>query len=398
MTGTARATRILIRGGRVYDHDGDVHQPAAADILIAGERIERIGPNLPAEAGVESHRCRGQARRAGFRQRALPFARRDGEGPVRGNAVRHLDPAFQSRQLRSALPRGGAAAHADRRGRVAPQRHHHDPGLSDRWCRRTRPWSTPCCRPTRRPASASCSRSRRAIAPRSTSRRSSRKTCPRRSASALRAPIARPAMSSISSRRRSSGYGLHPTPRQTWALAPSAPQRCSHELLEGIAALSRQHGLPVFTHVYETRIQAAAARQAAVRSFAARRAGARRPDERASQRRARRLAHAARHRADSRRRARAWCIIRSATSSSRAASRRSRPASRRRRHRARLRQLQLRRDAEHLYRHADAVPAAGGDRSGARSDQCGLCAEGRDACGSESGRLSATRSARSSPA
>ena len=55
--------------------------------------------------------------------------------------------------------------------------------------------------------------------------------------------------------------GLRPTPRQTWALAPSAPQRCSQELLEGIADLSRIHGLPVFTHVYETRIQAAAARQ-----------------------------------------------------------------------------------------------------------------------------------------
>src|SRR5947207_7499214 len=54
--------------------------------------------------------------------------------------------------------------------------------------------------------------------------------------------------------------GQRPTPRQTWALAPSAPQRCSPELLEGIAALSRTHGLPVFTHVYETRIQAAAAR------------------------------------------------------------------------------------------------------------------------------------------
>jgi hypothetical protein len=46
---------------------------------------------------------------------------------------------------------------------------------------------------------------------------------------------------------------------QTWALAPSAPQRCSAELLEGIASLSREHGLPVLTHVYETRAQAAAA-------------------------------------------------------------------------------------------------------------------------------------------
>src|SRR3982751_1080136 len=49
MTGTAQAARILIRGGRVYDHDGDVHQPAQADILIGGERIERIGTNLPAD-------------------------------------------------------------------------------------------------------------------------------------------------------------------------------------------------------------------------------------------------------------------------------------------------------------------------------------------------------------
>jgi cytosine/adenosine deaminase-related metal-dependent hydrolase len=31
------------------------------------------------------------------------------------------------------------------------------------------------------------------------------------------------------------------------------------ELLEGIAALSREHGLPVLTYVYETRVHAAAA-------------------------------------------------------------------------------------------------------------------------------------------
>ncbi len=43
MTGTAQVARILIRGGRVYDHDGDVHQPAQADILIArrADRADR---------------------------------------------------------------------------------------------------------------------------------------------------------------------------------------------------------------------------------------------------------------------------------------------------------------------------------------------------------------------
>lgn len=54
--------------------------------------------------------------------------------------------------------------------------------------------------------------------------------------------------------------GKNPYPQLTWALGPSAPQRCSPELLEGIAELSRVHALPVLTHVYETRAQAAAAR------------------------------------------------------------------------------------------------------------------------------------------
>jgi len=49
-------------------------------------------------------------------------------------------------------------------------------------------------------------------------------------------------------------------PRLRWALSPSGPQRSSRALLEGIAGLSQRHGLPVLTHVYETRAQAAKAR------------------------------------------------------------------------------------------------------------------------------------------
>src|SRR5205085_11729447 len=66
MTGSAQVERILIRGGRVYDHDGDIHQPAQADILISGERIERIGPNLSAEAGVEIINAAGKLVLPGF--------------------------------------------------------------------------------------------------------------------------------------------------------------------------------------------------------------------------------------------------------------------------------------------------------------------------------------------
>lgn len=46
----------------------------------------------------------------------------------------------------------------------------------------------------------------------------------------------------------------------TWGVAPSGPQRCSEPLLRWAAALSRDRGLPVFTHVYETRSQAVHAR------------------------------------------------------------------------------------------------------------------------------------------
>jgi cytosine/adenosine deaminase-related metal-dependent hydrolase len=49
---------------------------------------------------------------------------------------------------------------------------------------------------------------------------------------------------------------------QHWALSASGPQRCSNELLEGIADLSQRHDLPIFTHVYETPAQLARARSA----------------------------------------------------------------------------------------------------------------------------------------
>jgi 5-methylthioadenosine/S-adenosylhomocysteine deaminase len=50
-------------------------------------------------------------------------------------------------------------------------------------------------------------------------------------------------------------------PRMTWGLSPSGPQRSSRALLEGVADLSRRHELPVFTHVYETKAQTAKARE-----------------------------------------------------------------------------------------------------------------------------------------
>src|SRR5262249_45639844 len=45
--------RTLIRCGQVYDHDGDVHKPAVADILIEGDSIVAVGANLSADGAQE---------------------------------------------------------------------------------------------------------------------------------------------------------------------------------------------------------------------------------------------------------------------------------------------------------------------------------------------------------
>ena len=42
-------SRLLIRGGHVYDHDGDIHKPAIADILIEEAEIAAVGPDIPDE-------------------------------------------------------------------------------------------------------------------------------------------------------------------------------------------------------------------------------------------------------------------------------------------------------------------------------------------------------------
>ena len=49
-------------------------------------------------------------------------------------------------------------------------------------------------------------------------------------------------------------------PRFSWAVSPSGPQRSSRQLLDGVCDLAGRHRLPIFTHVYETKAQTAKAR------------------------------------------------------------------------------------------------------------------------------------------
>ncbi len=50
-------------------------------------------------------------------------------------------------------------------------------------------------------------------------------------------------------------------PRMTWALAPSSPERCSRGMLTRIAELAARYELPVFTHLYISKAEALNARR-----------------------------------------------------------------------------------------------------------------------------------------
>jgi 5-methylthioadenosine/S-adenosylhomocysteine deaminase len=256
-------SRYLIRGGRIYDHDGDVNQPAIADLLINGETIERIAPSIAPDAGVEVIDAKGKLIIPGMVNahyhshdvlakglfEEMPFD----VWTLHSNPGNYGNRSQREIRLRTLL----GAAESLRNGittiqdflTVVPQ----DDATVDTVLSAYEEAGV-------RVVFAVAVRDKAAldIAP----------FIPKDLPEAIRQKLAGTDRTARSELDYVAGQikrlGLKPTPRQTWALAPSAPQRCSPELLEGMAALSRQHGLPVFTHVYETRPQAAAAR---VQSF-----------------------------------------------------------------------------------------------------------------------------------
>lgn len=51
-----------------------------------------------------------------------------------------------------------------------------------------------------------------------------------------------------------------PRPRRHWALGPSAPERCTPALMARTMDMARRHGIPVFSHLYESKGMALQAR------------------------------------------------------------------------------------------------------------------------------------------
>lgn len=54
-----------------------------------------------------------------------------------------------------------------------------------------------------------------------------------------------------------------PRPRVSWALGPSAPERCSTALMQRTMELARRYDIPVYSHIYESRGMALQARLSA---------------------------------------------------------------------------------------------------------------------------------------
>jgi cytosine/adenosine deaminase-related metal-dependent hydrolase len=261
MASIRQANRTLIRGGRIYDHAGDVHQPATADVLISGETIERVASNIQVTSDLEVIEATGKLVVPGFVNahyhshdvmakglfEEMPFD----VWTLHSNPGNYGTRSLQEVRLRTLIGaaemlRNGITTVQDFLTVVPSDEAYVDTVLSA--------------------YDEAGIRVVFGIAARDLAALDIAPFIPKDLPDAIRRRIAGSDRTAKSELDFVAGQikrlGRNPTPRQTWALAPSAPQRCSAELLEGIAALSREHDLPVFTHVYETRIQASAARLA----------------------------------------------------------------------------------------------------------------------------------------
>jgi cytosine/adenosine deaminase-related metal-dependent hydrolase len=259
MTEINQTGRYLIRGGRVYDHDGDVHQPAAADLLIADGRIERVAPAIAPPDATEIVEASGKLVVPGFVNahyhshdallkgmfEELPFD----IWALHTNAASYGKRSLHEIRIRTLI----GAAEMLRNGITTVQDfltiHPAEEAIIDTVL------------------SAYAEAGIRVVLGISARDRAALDIAPLMTRSLPEAIRQRLIGTSRPTREeldfiagQIKRLGANPRPLATWGLAPSAPQRCSPELLEGLAALSREHRLPVFTHVYETRPQAAAAR------------------------------------------------------------------------------------------------------------------------------------------
>jgi 5-methylthioadenosine/S-adenosylhomocysteine deaminase len=247
---------LLVRGGQVYDHDGDVHKPAVADILIADGDIVAVGPDLAADGAHEvidarrrlvvpglinahyhSHDtlCRGMFEELPLEMwllYTLPMGANRSKEELRARtlvgAVESLRCGITTVQdMLGLIPLDDDSADVV----IAAYR---EAGI--RVVFSPMVWDVP---------PIAMVRHRDSLPP---------------DIQDMLGTTGRPIREQIDYlehqfRRHPAGGTLH------WAIAPFAPQRCTPEMLQGCAALADKHDLAVYTHVYETRGQVLIARE-----------------------------------------------------------------------------------------------------------------------------------------
>jgi cytosine/adenosine deaminase-related metal-dependent hydrolase len=247
--------KLLVRGGQIYDHDGDVHKPKPADILIEGGDIAAVGPALAADgadvidarnrliipglinAHYHSHDtlCRGLFEELPLEMwllYTLPLGANRSKEEVR---ARTLVGALES-------IRCGITCVQDMLGLIPLDDTNTDVVIDAyreiglRVVFSPMVWDVPPIAMVRGkddlPADVQ----------------------------EMLGTTGRPVRDQLDYlehqfRRHPAGGTLH------WALAPFAPQRCTPAMLQGCAELAHKHDLPVYTHVYETRGQVLIARE-----------------------------------------------------------------------------------------------------------------------------------------
>lgn len=250
--------QLLIRGGQVYDHDGDIHRPATADILIEGSKIVAVGGDAatraPRDAEVveaagrliipglmnahyHSHDvlCRGLFEEMPLEMwllYTLPLGANRSKEEVR---ARTLVGALESL-------RAGITTVQDMLGLVPLDDSYLDVVLSAYREIGIRVVFSPMVADI---PSIGMVRNKDVLPPEIQEMLGTKALPMRDQLDFLDAQF----------RRNPAAGTLH------WAVAPFAPQRCTPKMLEGCAALAEKYDVGIYTHVYETRAQALIARE-----------------------------------------------------------------------------------------------------------------------------------------
>jgi cytosine/adenosine deaminase-related metal-dependent hydrolase len=252
----AGGNRLLVRGGQVYDHEGDVHRPAAADILIENGDIVAVRAEIAPEAGTEVIDARGHLVVPGLINAhyhshdtlcrglfeelplefwllyTLPMGQNRSKEEVR---ARTLVGAVESLRC-------GITTVQDMLGLVPLNAEYTDVVLSAyRECG---------LRVVFAPMVAD-------VPPIAMVRHKDNLPVDVQEMLGTKALPMREQLDYLEHqlRRHPAAGTLH------WAIAPFAPQRCTPKMLEGCAGLAEKHDLAVYTHVYETKGQALIARE-----------------------------------------------------------------------------------------------------------------------------------------